>query len=191
MECPDCSLTLVCVCVLCFVFLCLWGQLLMERLCIFVVVVGCGSGLSGETLSENGHQWVGLDISQSMLGMFQWFDCYCYPNFLRIVNVMSPCLVSCCVSMLFFLSSSFVFSFLKFEFWCVLLNLDIALEREVEGDLLLGDMGQVFWALYTWQFNSNVNKLIYISKRNVMSTTFSQQILCGRLLLGDIVSLYK
>jgi len=43
----------------------------MERLCIFVVVVGCGSGLSGETLSENGHQWVGLDISQSMLGMFQ------------------------------------------------------------------------------------------------------------------------
>ncbi|KAK4564900.1 hypothetical protein RGQ29_006807 [Quercus rubra] len=48
--------------------------------------IGCGSGLSGETLSENGHQWVGLDISQSML--------------------------------------------------------DIALEREVEGDLLLGDMGQ-------------------------------------------------
>ncbi|KAG2692059.1 hypothetical protein I3760_08G034700 [Carya illinoinensis] len=48
--------------------------------------IGCGSGLSGETLSENGHQWFGLDISQSML--------------------------------------------------------DVALEREVEGDLLLGDMGQ-------------------------------------------------
>lgn len=48
--------------------------------------IGCGSGLSGETLSENGHQWIGLDISQSML--------------------------------------------------------NIALEREVEGDLLLGDMGQ-------------------------------------------------
>lgn len=48
--------------------------------------IGCGSGLSGETLTENGHQWIGLDISQSML--------------------------------------------------------DIALEREVEGDLLLGDMGQ-------------------------------------------------
>ena len=188
MECPDCSLTLVCVCVLCF---CVCEASFNGKVVHFFVVVGCGSGLSGETLSENGHQWVGLDISQSMLGMFQWFDCYCYPNFLRIVNVMSPCLVSCCVSMLFFLSSSFVFSFLKFEFWCVLLNLDIALEREVEGDLLLGDMGQVFWALYTWQFNSNVNKLIYISKRNVMSTTFSQQILCGRLLLGDIVSLYK
>ncbi|TYK05475.1 putative 18S rRNA (guanine-N(7))-methyltransferase [Cucumis melo var. makuwa] len=29
--------------------------------------IGCGSGLSGETLSEHGHQWIGLDISQSML----------------------------------------------------------------------------------------------------------------------------
>ncbi|PIN20365.1 putative protein carboxyl methylase [Handroanthus impetiginosus] len=48
--------------------------------------IGCGSGLSGETLTENGHQWIGLDISESML--------------------------------------------------------NIAVEREVEGDLLLGDMGQ-------------------------------------------------
>lgn len=48
--------------------------------------IGCGSGLSGETLTEHGHQWLGLDISESML--------------------------------------------------------DIALEREVEGDLMLGDMGQ-------------------------------------------------
>ncbi|OVA11751.1 Methyltransferase type 11 [Macleaya cordata] len=48
--------------------------------------IGCGSGLSGETLSENGHHWIGLDISQSML--------------------------------------------------------NVALEREVEGDLLLSDMGQ-------------------------------------------------
>uniref|UniRef100_A0A161ZX98 Methyltransferase type 11 domain-containing protein n=1 Tax=Daucus carota subsp. sativus TaxID=79200 RepID=A0A161ZX98_DAUCS len=48
--------------------------------------IGCGSGLSGETLSEYGHQWIGLDISESML--------------------------------------------------------NIAREREVEGDLILGDMGQ-------------------------------------------------
>jgi 18S rRNA (guanine1575-N7)-methyltransferase len=47
---------------------------------------GCGSGLSGETLSEDGHHWIGLDISASML--------------------------------------------------------HVAVEREVEGDLLLGDMGQ-------------------------------------------------
>lgn len=30
--------------------------------------LGCGSGLSGETLSENGHHWIGYDISNSMLG---------------------------------------------------------------------------------------------------------------------------
>uniref|UniRef100_A0A9I9CV41 18S rRNA (Guanine-N(7))-methyltransferase n=1 Tax=Cucumis melo TaxID=3656 RepID=A0A9I9CV41_CUCME len=48
--------------------------------------IGCGSGLSGETLSEHGHQWIGLDISQSML--------------------------------------------------------NVALERETDGELLLGDMGQ-------------------------------------------------
>ena len=32
-----------------------------------VLDVGCGSGLSGDVLSENGHSWVGLDISQHML----------------------------------------------------------------------------------------------------------------------------
>lgn len=47
--------------------------------------IGCGSGISGETLSEAGHIWVGYDISPSML--------------------------------------------------------NIALEREVEGDVLLGDAG--------------------------------------------------
>ena len=48
--------------------------------------IGCGSGLSGETLTEHGHRWIGCDISQSML--------------------------------------------------------DVALERETEGDLLLADMGE-------------------------------------------------
>lgn len=48
--------------------------------------IGCGSGLSGETLSESGHQWIGMDISESML--------------------------------------------------------DVAVERETEGDLLLSDIGQ-------------------------------------------------
>ncbi|XP_047052178.1 18S rRNA (guanine-N(7))-methyltransferase RID2-like [Lolium rigidum] len=48
--------------------------------------IGCGSGLSGETLTEHGHHWIGCDISESML--------------------------------------------------------DVALEREAEGDLLLADMGE-------------------------------------------------
>ncbi|KPI45563.1 uncharacterized protein AB675_385 [Cyphellophora attinorum] len=52
-----------------------------------ILDVGCGSGLSGEILSEEGHTWIGMDISPSMLA--------------------------------------------------------VALERdEVNGDLLLGDMGQ-------------------------------------------------
>ncbi|KAJ6856668.1 hypothetical protein NC651_038353 [Populus alba x Populus x berolinensis] len=58
--------------------------------------IGCGSGLSGETLTENGHQWIGLDVSQSML--------------------------------------------------------NIALEREVEGDLLLGDMGQDEFFVPLWPY---------------------------------------
>ncbi|XP_078086414.1 18S rRNA (guanine-N(7))-methyltransferase isoform X2 [Mustelus asterias] len=51
----------------------------------FLLDVGCGSGLSGDYLSEEGHHWVGVDISAAML--------------------------------------------------------DVALEREVEGDLILGDVG--------------------------------------------------
>lgn len=35
-----------------------------------VLDVGCGSGLSGEMLSEYNHMWVGLDISKHMLGLF-------------------------------------------------------------------------------------------------------------------------
>ncbi|KAJ3178218.1 Williams Beuren syndrome chromosome region 22 protein [Geranomyces variabilis] len=33
----------------------------------FVLDIGCGSGLSGEVLEEEGHVWVGMDISDSML----------------------------------------------------------------------------------------------------------------------------
>ncbi|TPX69229.1 hypothetical protein SpCBS45565_g02559 [Spizellomyces sp. 'palustris'] len=33
----------------------------------FILDIGCGSGLSGEVLDEEGHFWVGLDISDSML----------------------------------------------------------------------------------------------------------------------------
>ncbi|EGW32088.1 uncharacterized protein SPAPADRAFT_61168 [Spathaspora passalidarum NRRL Y-27907] len=33
----------------------------------FILDLGCGSGLSGEILTEEGYNWVGLDISPSML----------------------------------------------------------------------------------------------------------------------------
>jgi len=55
-----------------------------EESCL-VLDIGCGSGLSGEVLTDLGHQWIGLDISNAML--------------------------------------------------------DVAQEREVEGDLVLGDIG--------------------------------------------------
>lgn len=55
---------------------------------LFLLDIGCGSGLSGEILDELGHFWVGCDVSPSML--------------------------------------------------------EVALEREVEGDLFLQDIGQGF-----------------------------------------------
>ena len=55
---------------------------------LFILDLGCGSGLSGEIVSENGHCWWGIDISPSML--------------------------------------------------------DVALQRDSEGELMLGDMGQGF-----------------------------------------------
>lgn len=64
----------------------------LELLCLpenqpcYLLDIGCGSGLSGDYLSDEGHYWVGIDISTAML--------------------------------------------------------DAALDRETEGDLLLGDMGQ-------------------------------------------------
>ncbi|KAM9320944.1 18S rRNA (guanine-N(7))-methyltransferase [Gastrophryne carolinensis] len=64
----------------------------VELLCLpedqpcYLLDVGCGSGLSGDFITEQGHHWVGVDISTAML--------------------------------------------------------DVALDREVEGDLILGDMGQ-------------------------------------------------
>jgi 18S rRNA (guanine1575-N7)-methyltransferase len=35
----------------------------------FLLDIGCGSGLSGEILDEEGYMWTGVDIAPSMLGM--------------------------------------------------------------------------------------------------------------------------
>lgn len=34
----------------------------------FLLDIGCGSGLSGEILDEEGYIWTGVDIAPSMLG---------------------------------------------------------------------------------------------------------------------------
>ena len=73
----------------------------------FLLDIGCGSGLSGEILDEEGHVWVGVDISPSMLG-------------------------ESAVTALFHVSAKLT----KIS--------EVALEREVEGDLFLHDIGQGF-----------------------------------------------
>lgn len=71
--------------------------------------IGCGSGLSGELLTEEGHQWVGVDIAPSML--------------------------------------------------------EVALEREVEGDLFLHDIGQGFG----FRAGSFDGAIRYVEKRRLCS----------------------
>jgi len=36
----------------------------------FLLDIGCGSGLSGEILDDEGYIWAGVDIAPSMLGQF-------------------------------------------------------------------------------------------------------------------------
>lgn len=49
----------------------------VELLCLpenqscHIIDLGCGSGLSGETLTEQGHVWTGVDISAAMLGVYE------------------------------------------------------------------------------------------------------------------------
>lgn len=42
--------------------------LLPEDTPCLLLDIGCGSGLSGSVLEDQGHAWVGMDISSSMLG---------------------------------------------------------------------------------------------------------------------------
>jgi 18S rRNA (guanine1575-N7)-methyltransferase len=68
----------------------------------YVLDIGCGSGLSGELLEEDGHVWVGVDVAPSMLGVSpHWYQDHAD-------------------------------------------DAEVALEREVEGDLFLHDIGQGF-----------------------------------------------
>jgi 18S rRNA (guanine1575-N7)-methyltransferase len=68
----------------------------------FLLDIGCGSGLSGEILDEQGYIWAGMDIAPSMLG--EWIP----PRVWTAAD----------------------------------LGIEVALEREVEGDLFLQDIGQ-------------------------------------------------
>jgi len=42
----------------------------------YLLDIGCGSGLSGEILDEEGYIWAGVDIAPSMLGLVCYLICY-------------------------------------------------------------------------------------------------------------------
>jgi len=75
----------------------------------FLLDIGCGSGLSGEILDQEGYVWAGVDIAPSMLG-----------------ELIAPFPIS-------HLGNNML------TYWP-----EVALEREVEGDLFLQDIGQGF-----------------------------------------------
>lgn len=51
-------------------------QLPEDQPCL-ILDIGCGSGLSGECLDEQGHFWIGMDISKSMLGKIVTLQVVC------------------------------------------------------------------------------------------------------------------
>lgn len=42
---------------------------LPQELPALILDIGCGSGLSGDVVEEQGHYWLGLDISEAMLSV--------------------------------------------------------------------------------------------------------------------------
>jgi len=86
---------------------------LPDRPCL-LLDIGCGSGLSGEQITEAGHYWTGLDISLDMLSM----------NTTPFLTFQAPPVNP------------------PFRIGAILPLLDVAQERDLEGDLVLGDIGQ-------------------------------------------------
>ena len=64
-------------------------HIVVELTFTIFVFIGCGSGLSGETLSENGHQWIGLDISESMLSMWTAKFGSVWYHFVKVCFILS------------------------------------------------------------------------------------------------------
>lgn len=76
----------------------------LELLCLpedktcFLLDIGCGSGLSGEILDEEGHIWVGCDVAPAMLGTFVCMGVMVW-DLLRLdksVLMSRPQSLSCC-----------------------------------------------------------------------------------------------
>lgn len=59
-----CMQRLICTCSCCLNPLCVFFGFILT----LFLLNRCGSGLSGESITEQGHYWVGMDISSHMLG---------------------------------------------------------------------------------------------------------------------------
>lgn len=92
----------------------------------YLLDIGAGSGLSGEILTEEGHDWVGMDVSGGMLGKLLLFPSLATAFAAR--GGAQP-------------HSRLWPSFVQELTFCFLPT-EVALEREVEGDLFLADIGQ-------------------------------------------------
>ena len=56
-----------------------------------IIDVGCGLGLRGETISENGHHWIGLDILASMLSMLSFEILFVIPIYFEFLYICIRC----------------------------------------------------------------------------------------------------
>lgn len=50
----------------------------------YILDIGCGSGLSGEILDEEGYIWAGVDIAPSMLGTSQRIKFAVWHNLIHV-----------------------------------------------------------------------------------------------------------
>jgi 18S rRNA (guanine1575-N7)-methyltransferase len=103
---------------------------------LFLLDIGCGSGLSGEILDEEGYMWAGVDIAPSMLGMLADSD--------------------------------------GLEANIIYLFVEVALEREVEGDLFLQDIGQGF-GFRPGSFDGAIRLVLMLSSMAITQGNHSTQ----------------
>lgn len=65
-------------------------SLLLTLLSSCLMFSSCGSGLSGDYLSDEGHYWVGIDISPAMLGKYVLLECGLFFMSREQLCILSP-----------------------------------------------------------------------------------------------------
>lgn len=62
--------------------------LLPEDQSCLLLDIGCGSGLSGSVLEDQGHVWIGMDISSAMLSKYFNYSVIYFKDNFTVCNVM-------------------------------------------------------------------------------------------------------